>query len=42
MNRNEFINELRIRLKRLPSAEIESAVSYYEEYFNDAGTQNET
>ncbi|MCL2707304.1 MAG: hypothetical protein FWE97_03990, partial [Dehalococcoidia bacterium] len=33
MNRNEFINELRFRLRRLPYAEIESAVNYYEEYF---------
>jgi len=41
MNKNEFILELRNRLKRLPDDEIENAVSYYDEYFNDAGTQNE-
>ncbi|MCL1885913.1 MAG: DUF1700 domain-containing protein [Dehalococcoidia bacterium] len=42
MNRNEFISELRKRLRRLPQDEIESAVSYYEEYFNDAGSQNDS
>ena len=41
MNRNEFIKELRHRLKRLPQEETENAVSYYEEYFNDAGAENE-
>jgi len=41
VNKNEFICELRRRLKRLPQDEIENAVGYYEEYFNDAGAQNE-
>ena len=35
MNKNEFINELRHRLRYLPPDEIENAVSYYEEYFNE-------
>ncbi len=41
MNKNEFIRELKEKLKRLPSSEIDSAVSYYEEYFNEAGQENE-
>ncbi|MGL4484248.1 MAG: DUF1700 domain-containing protein [Anaerovoracaceae bacterium] len=36
MKKNEYLEELRRRLKSLPDAEIESAVSYYEEYFSDA------
>ena len=42
MDRNEFISELRNRLKRLPQEEIDSAVNYYEEYFNEAGSANES
>ena len=41
MNKKEFIDELRSRLRRLPADEIASAVNYYEEYFSDAGSQNE-
>jgi len=41
VNKSEFMNELRIRLRRLPPDEIENAVNYYEEYFNDAGPKNE-
>lgn len=41
MSRNEFILELRKKLNRLPQTEIESTISYYEEYFNDAGSENE-
>jgi len=41
MNRFEFIQELKVRLQRLPYDEINSAINYYEEYFDDAGTQNE-
>lgn len=42
MNRHEFIEELRMRLRRLPQEEIENAVEYYEEYFDDAGAPNES
>ena len=42
MDRHEFINELRARLRRLPQDEIENAVSYYEEYFDEAGPANES
>ncbi len=41
MNRYEFIEELKVKLKRLPYDEIKNAVEYYEEYFDDAGFENE-
>jgi uncharacterized membrane protein len=33
--------ELRKALRRLPPSEVESAVGFYEEYFDDAGPENE-
>ena len=42
MNRVEFMNELKHKLRRLPDDEIQNAISYYEEYFDEAGVQNET
>ena len=41
MNRYEFMQELKIRLQRLPYDEISNAINYYEEYFDDAGVENE-
>lgn len=41
MNRNEFIHELKRELTRLPEEEIDAAVEYYEEYFDEAGSENE-
>lgn len=41
MNKNMFIKELRKKLKRLPQEEIDNAISYYSEYFEDAGVENE-
>jgi len=41
MNRNEFIDELKKRLKKLPYDEVKEAVDYYEGYFDDAGEENE-
>jgi len=41
MNRNEFIKELKKKLRKLPFDEIKEAVDYYEGYFNDAGEDNE-
>ena len=41
MTRNEFIAELRGRLAVLPPEERENALQYYEEYFDDAGPENE-
>ncbi|MDR0501013.1 MAG: DUF1700 domain-containing protein [Coriobacteriales bacterium] len=40
MTKAEFLYELRKRLKKLPAAEIEAAMSYYEEYFAEAGAQS--
>ncbi len=41
MDKKQFINELRNRLSSLPYDEREKAISYYEEYFDDAGAENE-
>ena len=41
MNKNQFLYELRGKLANLPSAEVESAMSYYDEYFLDAGPDKE-
>ena len=41
MNRIEFIEELKKRLRKLPYDEIKEAVDYYEGYFDDAGVENE-
>ena len=41
MNRREFIEELKRRLKKLPYDEIKEAIDYYEGYFDDAGEENE-
>lgn len=41
MTKAEFLSELRRKLKRLPPGEIDSAIAYYEEYFNDSGNESE-
>lgn len=41
MNRNEYMKELELALKRLPKPEREEAISYYNEYFDDAGPERE-
>jgi len=41
MNRAEFMSELKYKLRRLPFEEVQNAVNYYEEYFDDAGAENE-
>lgn len=41
MNRDKYLNELDRYLKRLPQRDYESAVSYFREYFEDAGEENE-
>lgn len=41
MNSNQFLYELRTKLVNMPEAEINSAMGYYEEYFLDAGPDNE-
>jgi uncharacterized membrane protein len=41
MTRNDFLAQLKVQLRRLPPEEIDNAMSYYEEYFNEAGPENE-
>ncbi|MBS7176761.1 MAG: DUF1700 domain-containing protein, partial [Clostridiales bacterium] len=41
MNKKEFLYELRKELERLPFEERESAIQYYEEYFEEAGPELE-
>ena len=41
MNRNEYMAALRRALSVLPEEERASALRYYEEYFDDAGPENE-
>lgn len=41
MNKTEFITQLKTRLKKLPEDEVTNAITYYEEYFNEAGVENE-
>lgn len=41
MNRNEYLAELKHRLRRLPKEEFDSVIMYYEEFFDDAGEENE-
>ena len=41
MNRAEFMKILRSELRRLPEDERNSALEYYEEYFDEAGLQKE-
>ena len=41
MNRYEFLAQLRNALSSVPLEEREAAMSYYEEFFSDAGEENE-
>lgn len=41
MNREQFIRELERLLKDLPAGEREAAIQYYNDYFDDAGAENE-
>lgn len=41
MNRASFLKKLRGKLQRLPAHEIDAALAYYEEYFDEAGEENE-
>lgn len=41
MNRNEYMAALRRALSGLPDEERANALRYYEEYFDDAGPENE-
>jgi uncharacterized membrane protein len=41
MDRKEFILEIKNKIKHLPYDEIKNALDYYEEYFDEAGEENE-
>lgn len=41
MNRREFMEQLKKRLRKLPYDEAKEAIDYYEQYFDDAGAENE-
>lgn len=41
MNRQEFMNRLAAELSRLPKEEIQAAMEYYSEYFDEAGPERE-
>lgn len=41
MNRTDFMNQLESLLQNISPAEREEALQYYNEYFNDAGEENE-
>ena len=41
MDRNSFILELRKHLTGIPQSEMEDILTYYEEYFTEAGIENE-
>lgn len=41
MNRQEFMEELKRGLQGISEEESEDAVNYYEEYFEEAGSENE-
>lgn len=41
MNKQEFLSELKQKLGRLPQAEQQDVIEYYNEYFEDAGIENE-
>lgn len=41
MNKYEFLAQLRSALSSVPLEEREAAMSYYEEFFSDAGEENE-
>ena len=42
MNRKEFMERLKELLRDLPSGERDEAIQYYNDYFDDAGAENET
>ena len=41
MKKHEFMNQLKKHLRKLPFDEVKEVVDYYEQYFDDAGEENE-
>ena len=42
MNRIEFLRQLEVLLSGISQSEKEEAIQYYNDYFDDAGAENET
>ena len=42
MTKNEYLQRLRTALSGLSADEMSAAMSYYEEFFEDAGAENES
>src|SRR5690554_3126724 len=40
MSKDEYLKKLRLKIKKLPKQEIEEAINYYHEYFEEAGEEN--
>lgn len=40
MSREEYLKALRSKLKKLPNEEIDAALDFYDEYFEEAGEEN--
>ncbi|KAB7672141.1 DUF1700 domain-containing protein [Bacillus sp. B1-b2] len=40
MNKEEYLKKLRSKIKKLPNEEINEAIEYYHQYFEEAGEQN--
>lgn len=41
MTKNDYMQTLAQRLRRLPKEDYDKAIAYFEEYFEDAGSENE-
>ena len=41
MTRNEYMEQLKKYLKRLPKEDYDNAIEYFSEYFDEAGAENE-
>lgn len=41
MSRNEYMKEMGYHLRRLPKEDLERAMEYFEEYFDEAGPEHE-
>ncbi len=40
VSKEEYLKKLRAKIKKLPSEEIEEAIDYYREYFDEAGEED--
>ena len=40
MNKESYLRELQRKLRKLPDEEVEAALDYYSEYFDEAGEEN--